>query len=234
MKRRRFLSRTMLAGAAAMSGASRLLSQAQDDFDSPSVPPPKYAKVLFGGSSLAEWISSKGGSPEWIVRDGYVEVVPGSGNIHTRETFTDFQLHVEFWLPLMPEATGQGRANSGVYLQGLYEVQVLDSYGLDPRNNDCGAVYEVAPPIRNACRKPERWQAYDIAFRAPRFDASGQLQEKGRITVFQNAILIHHGQEVAKPTRAAMKLDSTKPGPVMLQDHGNPVRYRNVWLIPVS
>ncbi len=234
MKRRRFLFRTMLAGAAAASGVGRLLPQAQDDLDSPTVPPPKYAKLLFGGSDLAEWISSKGGSPGWIVRNGYVEVVPGSGNIYTRETFTDFQLHVEFWLPLMPDATGQGRANSGVYLQGLYEVQVLDSYGLEPKNNDCGAIYEVAPPLRNACRKPERWQLYDIAFQAPRFDASGQVREKGRITVFQNGILIHHGQEVAKPTRAAMKLDPTKPGPVMLQDHGNSVRYRNVWLVPIK
>ena len=234
MDRRDFIVTSLFAGSAGLVGVSTSFAADFEDTDQPTVLPPKFAKVLFDGSNLSGWVSGTGGIPGWKLKDGYAEVVPGTGNIHTRETFSDFQLHVEFWLPLMPDATGQGRANSGVYLQGLYEVQVLDSFGLDSRNNDCGAIYEVAPPLRNACKRPERWQTYDIAFKAPRFDASGQLQEKGKVTVLQNGILIHHAQEVATPTRAAMRRDPTTPGPIMLQDHGNAVRYRNVWLIPAG
>ncbi len=233
MDRRDFVLTAFWGGAAAF--AVPAAGADQDDMDWPAVPAPKYAEVLFDGTSLSGWLSRKTGGPaEWKLVDGAVEVIPGAGDIYTRRAFTDFQLHVEFRLPYMPEADGQARANSGVYLHGLYEVQVLDSYGLQPRNNDCGAIYETAPPLRNACRKPERWQGYDIAFRAPRFDAEGRIAEKGRVTVFQNGILIHHAQEVSRPTRASMSLDPTKPGPIMLQDHGNPVRYRNVWIIPAA
>src|SRR5262249_53247014 len=141
-----------------------------DDVDARSIPPPKYATVLFDGSGLANWVALQGGGPaKWTVKDGYLEVGPRSGDIHTKDVFTDFQLHVEFWLPLMETARGQARANSGVYLQGLYEIQVLDSYGVEPKHDDCGGIYQVAPPLRNACKKPERWQTFDIAFRAPRF-----------------------------------------------------------------
>ena len=234
MDRRDFMTAALVAGTAGIRRGSASAAAAQEDVDSPLLPPPKYARVLFDGTSLAGWLSRKGGPAGWKIENGYLEVVPTTGDIYTKETFTDFQLHVEFWVPLMPEAQGQARANSGVYLQGLYEVQVLDSFGLESKNNDCGAIYETAPPLRNACRRPERWQSYDIAFRAPRFAPDGTLLEKGRVTVFQNGILVHHAQEFAKSTRASMPLDPKKPGPIMLQDHGNPVRYRNLWIIADS
>ncbi len=232
MKRRDFLLVSMIAGGTSAIWVPPAPAETQDDVDAPSIPPPKYAKVLFDGSSLAGWLARKGGPAAWKVQDGYMEVVPGTGDIFTKDVFGDHQIHVEFWLPLMAAAKGQARANSGVYVHRMYEVQVLDSYGLEPKYDDCGAIYEVAPPLRNACKKPERWQAYDIAFRAPRFDSTDQLKEKARMTVFHNGILIHHGQEIPGSTRAFMETERTKPAPLLLQDHGNRVRYRNIWVIP--
>src|SRR5262249_1531156 len=155
-----------------------------------------------------------------------------------------FKLHVEFRVPYMPKATGQGRGNSGVYVQGRYEVQVLDSYGLDSKDNDCGAIYEVAKPRVNACKAPTVWQSYDIDFTAPTW-AGGKIAEPAHITVRQNGVLIHDGvplvrknkegkEEVVKFTRAGMETDPCTPGPIMLQDHGNPVQFRNVWLLPAK
>jgi hypothetical protein len=234
MRRRAFISAAM-AGSAGLSLLPLTSDPSeQDDFDALTAPVPKHATALFDGASLAGWRSRKGGPAAWKVENGYAEIVPGSGDIYTEKTFTDFQLHVEFWLPLMPEARGQARANSGVYLQGLYEVQVLDSYGLEPKIDDCGAIYGIAPPLLNACKKPERWQTYDIAFRAPRFDDAGRIAQPGRVTVFHNGMLIHHAQEVGAATRASMPREANKPGPILLQDHGNRVRYRNLWIIPVN
>lgn len=205
----------------------------QDDADAPSVPPPRFATVLFNGTSLSGWLSRKGGPAGWKTKDGYMEVAPGTGDIYTKDMFMDFQLHIEFWLPLMDQAKGQARSNSGVYLQGRYEVQVLDSYGLESKDNDCGAVYKVAAPLRNTCKKPEKWQTYDIAFRAPRFDGTGAKKESARVTVFHNSVMIHDNLEIPAPTGGALDPDTTKPGPLLLQDHGNLVRYRNVWVVPV-
>ncbi len=233
MNRREFLGAGMLAGAALTSMPLAMAADNWDDTDAPTAPAPKYATVLFDGKSLSAWLSRKGGPPGWKIENGYAEVVPKSGDIRTKDTFEDYQLHVEFWLPYMPNAKGQARANSGVYQQGRYEVQVLDSYGLEAQDNDCGAIYKVSKPLRNACKKPERWQTYDIAFRAPRFDASGRMTEKARITVFQNSILIQNSQEVDHPTGGELDSDLSKPGPVMLQDHGNTVRFRNVWIVPI-
>jgi hypothetical protein len=234
MNRREFLAIGLTAGTVRLGSSTSSITVDFDNTDAVSVPPPKYAIPLLNGVSLDGWVSRNGGPAKWKLGNGYVEVVPGTGDIYTKERFTDFQLHVEFWLPLMAEAQGQARANSGVYLQGLYEIQVLDSYGLVSKKDDCGAIYEIAAPLRNACKKPERWQTYDAAFRAPRFDESGNLKEKGLVTVFQNDILIHHAQEIAgKGTRASMSRDPKIPGPILLQDHGNSVRYRNVWIIPV-
>jgi len=234
MKRREFLAGGLTAGTVRFGLSAWSIPPDFDDTDAALVTPPKYAIPLFNGENLDGWVSRNGGPAKWKLENGYAEVVPGTGDIYTKETFTDFQLHVEFRLPLMADAGGQARANSGVYLQGLYEIQVLDSYGLVPKKDDCGAIYEIAPPLRNACKKPERWQTYDAAFRAPRFDESGNLKEKGLITVFQNDILIHHAQELTgKGTRASMSRDPKIPGPILLQDHGNRVRYRNVWIIPV-
>jgi hypothetical protein len=241
MKRRGFLQSGLLTLAGLnysgikTQAQNRMGKNSWDDTDAPIVPAPRYATVLFDGKDLSQWQSADHeGAAGWKIGAGYVEVVPKAGNIITKENYTDFQLHVEFWLPLMANAKGQQRANSGIYLQGFYEVQVLDSYGLPSKNNDCGAIYETAAPLRNACKKPETWQAYDIAYRAPRFEDDGKLKEAGRVTVFQNNILIHQNQEVSKPTRSFREGDVTKPGPIMLQDHGNAIRYRNIWIIPTT
>ena len=164
---------------------------------------------------------------------GIAEVLPGTGDIVTKQHFTDFQLHVEFNVPLMPTARGQARGNSGVYMLGLYEVQVLDSYGLAPKNDDCGAIYEQSPPMVNACQPPGQWQTYDILFHAPRFDAAGALVEKPRISVLQNGLWIQDNFSISGPTRASMDADPHQPGPIMLQDHGNRVRYRDIWIRPL-
>ncbi len=189
---------------------------------------PADAMVLFDGKDLSNWTYMDGRPAGWKVDNGYMQVQ--GGNIRTKREFGDCQVHVEFWLPLMADAHGQARANSGVYIQGSYEVQVLDSYGLKSQPNDCGAIYGVAAPAVNACRPPEQWQTYDIFFRAPRFDEKGAKVANARMSVMHNGVLIHEAVAVPGPTTAAMDRDLTKPGPLMLQDHGNAVRYRNVWV----
>lgn len=236
MRRRDFLMTGAAASGALMLNASSCMAKreaspmAQKDNTQPQ-PAPKGATALFDGKDLSAWQSRKGGEAKWKIRDGYAEVAPGTGDIYTKAMFTDFQLHVEFWLPLMADKQGQARANSGVYLQGRYEVQVLDSYGLDSKDNDCGGIYKIAAPLVNACRKPEEWQTYDIAFRAARFTGE-QMMEKPRVTVFHNGVMIHNNLEVPTPTGGALDQDMQKPGPLLLQDHGDLVRYRNVWMLP--
>lgn len=195
---------------------------------------PADATVLFDGKDLSKWVRIGTDNPaDWTVGKDYFEVKPGTGNISTKQKYTDFQLHVEFWLPLMENAKGQARANSGVYMQGRYEIQVLDSYGLKSQDNDCGGAYEVAAPLVNACRPPETWQSYDIVFHAPKFDAQGNRTSKARATVFHNGVLIHDNVEWLQSSRAAFDDDAKSPGPIMLQYHGNLVRYRNVWIRPL-
>jgi hypothetical protein len=236
MNRRSLLIAGATVGVPGLGLVLPAFAQDPDETDWPLVPAPKGAVVLFDGSDLSKWVSRKGGGPAgWKVQSGAMEVAPGSGDIYTRDTFNDYQLHVEFWLPLMPQSRGQGRANSGVYNQGRIEVQVLDSYGQPPRDNEAGGIYRVATPLRNASKKPEKWQAYDIAYRAPRFDAGGKQSEQGRITVFHNGILIHNNVGFnAQVTTSGLEGDVTKPGPILLQDHGNRVRYRSIWIIPTG
>ena len=188
---------------------------------------PADAIVLFDGKGLSEWTYLDGKPADWRLEGDYMEV--RGGNIRTKREFGDCQLHVEFWLPSMPNATGQAKANSGVYLQGRYEVQVLDSYGLQSQSNDCGGIYGVSAPLVNACRPPEQWQTYDIFFHTPRFEAGKQIS-KARMSVLQNGIWIQDNVEIPGVTTAAADGQTAKPGPIMLQDHGNPVRYRNVWI----
>lgn len=196
---------------------------------------PGDAIVLFDGSSLEAWHKRGSSDPAgWKVENGYMEVVPGTGDICSKELFYDCQVHVEFWLPLMADRTGQGRSNSGVYLQGRYEVQVLDSYGLDSKDDDCGGIYRTAAPLVNACRPPEHWQTYDIFFRAPRFNHKGVKVEPARISVLHNGVWIHHGLKVHEPTGGEIDHEFSQPGPLLLQDHGDPVRYRNVWVRKLS
>jgi hypothetical protein len=230
MQRRNFIAAGMAAG---VIGLMDQKTSSVEPETAGSGQPPAQATSLFDGKNLSAWLARKGGEANWKISDGYMEVLPGTGDIHTRELFGDFQLHVEFWLPLMADRTGQARANSGVYLQGRYEIQVLDSYGLDAQDNDCGAIYKIARPLVNACRKPEQWQSYDVAFRAALVE-DGQLKERPRVTVFHNGALIHNNLEIPMATGGAMDVDMGKPGPILLQDHGNLVRYRNLWIVSVT
>ena len=195
-----------------------------------SEPAPADAIVLFDGTDLSNWVKCGTQDPAgWKVENGCMEVVPRTGDICSKELFTDVQLHVEFYLPLMADKTGQGRANSGVYLQGRYELQVLDSYGLDSKDNDCGGIYTLAAPMVNACRPPEQWQTYDIFFLAPRFNEKGTKTKNARISVVQNGVWIHHDLEIPQSTGGEIDHNCAEPGPVMLQDHHNLIRYRNIW-----
>ena len=209
--------------------------KAEDKVDAPRTPPPPVALVLFDGSNLDEWQSVDGkAAAAWtLVPGGVVQV--RHGGIKTKRNFDGhFRLHVEFRVPYLPTAKGQARGNSGIYLQGRYEVQVLDSYGLDSQNNDCGGIYEVAKPLVNACKAPTVWQCYDIDFRAPVFK-DGKKAAPTRISVIQNGVPIHENASVpVDNTRAGLGGDPSTPGPIMLQEHGSPVQYRNIWLVPLN
>jgi hypothetical protein len=202
--------------------------------EEPSGAPPKDAVVLFDGKDTSAWTHDGGKAPiDWPVADGAMTV--GKGSIVTRETYQDFRLHIEFCVPETPAGVkGQGKGNSGVYIQRRYEVQILDSHGIDPpAKNDCGALYQQRAPDKNACRKAGEWQAYDITFRSARFDASGKKAENARITVIQNGLTIHDNVEITNKTGAG-KPEGPDPGPILLQDHGNKVRFRNIWIVPAK
>ena len=196
--------------------------------------PPEDALVLFDGKSFDQW-QGQGGKPVgWkLVEGDAAEVVPKSGSILTEKKFGDLKLHLEFRTPFMPEKRGQARGNSGVYFNEAYEVQVLDSYGLEGLDNECGGIYKVAKPRVNMCAPPLQWQTYDVTFRAPRFDDKGNKTRSVRITVIHNGVTIHDNLEIPGPTGAAKgksKGDPQKPGSILLQDHGNLVQYRNIWV----
>jgi hypothetical protein len=209
------------------------IAKPEDKQDVKGTPAPPEAIILFDGKNLDLWIrrDSKD-KPGWKILEGGVAEVHG-GDIMTRQEFDgNFKLHVEFRVPYQPKAKGQARGNSGVYVQGRYEVQVLDSYGLKSQNNDCGAIYEVAAPLVNACKAPTIWQSYDIEFQSPKCE-NGKQVEPPVITVYQNGVKIHDKLRITKTnTRAGRGGDPCKPGPIMLQDHGDPVQYRNIWLLP--
>ena len=157
-----------------------------------------------------------------------------AGDLQTKQKFQDIQLHDEFKEPkLAPEVKGQARGNSGVYLQGRYEIQVLDSFGLTPQPNDCGAIYNQKAPDVNACLEPEQWQTYDITFKSARFDADGKKTAKARVTVIQNGKKIQDDVEINGKTGGGAN-ETAEPGPVRLQFHGNKVGYRNIWIVPVE
>ena len=196
--------------------------------------PPEGATVLFDGTNLDGWVKRRGGDPAaWPIENGYMTT--RGGDILTRATFADFHLHVEFYCPdTGPEVRGQGRSNSGVYLQGRYEIQVLDSYqAREPGKGDCGAIYNQAAPLVRAFGPPDSWQFYDIVFRAPRFDANGNKTENARVTLFHNGRIIHNNQEIPRQTGGALDESYATPGPILLQDHGDAVRYRNLWILPL-
>ena len=197
--------------------------------------PPAGAIVLFDGKNFNQWKHPKKKQGEdkvkWELVNGAMKVKPRTGSIITRKQFTDVKLHIEFRTPFMPEKRGQGRGNSGVYLQGRYEVQILDSYGLEGRDNECGGIYTVRPPLVNMCSPPTQWQTYDITFRAPRFDAAGKSISKPTLTVFHNDVEVHNKTEAKGPTTASLGGKASEPAGIYLQDHGNKVEFRNIWLI---
>jgi hypothetical protein len=196
--------------------------------------PPSDAVRLFDGKDLTQWAGADGQPAKWIVANGYMEVVPHSGFIHTRQPFGDCQLHVEFAEPVPPVGESQERGNSGVFLMGLYEIQVLDSYqNKTYADGQASGVYGQFPPQVNASLPPGQWQRYDIVFHGPRFDQEGKLLRPARVTVLDNGVLVQDNVELSGPTehhqRPPYKATPDKL-PLSLQDHGNPVRFRNIWI----
>ncbi|MCC7421005.1 MAG: DUF1080 domain-containing protein [Planctomycetaceae bacterium] len=201
-------------------------------WDEPKViqpdPVPSDAIVLFGGTDMSEW----SGGENWDVKDGIATAQ--KNGITSKRNFGDCQLHVEWASPEKVEGSGQGRGNSGIYLMGKYEVQILDSFDNKTYfDGQCGAVYKQRPPMVNACRKPGEWQSYDILFTAPRFDDSGKVTKPAAVTVLQNGVVLHNHFELLGGTfydrPPAYEKHSDKL-PIHIQFHGNPVRFRNIWV----
>lgn len=217
-------------------------------------PPPSDAIVLMDGRSMARWRSTSmpsdptGGAPgqrprvaptardaaRWTIRNDYVEIAPGTGGIATRDSFGDVQLHLEWKAPVPAVGDGQRRGNSGVFLMGTYEVQVLDSYRNETyADGQAGSLFGQFPPLVNAMRPPTEWQSYDIVFRRPRFGADGRIITPARATVFHNGILVQDDQVLLGPTsfgrRASYEAHPDRL-PIELQDHDYKVRYRNIWV----
>ncbi len=200
---------------------------------------PSDAIVLFDGKNLDEWVMEKDQSPaDWIVKDGYTEV-PSKGQgvggfIQTKREFGDVQLHIEFATPKVIEGNSQGRGNSGIFFLGSYEMQVLDSYeNKTYADGQASALYGYKPPLVNASRKPGEWQTYDIVFEAPKWDADGNLLKRAYITVFHNGVITQYHQDYLGATghkRVADYHTVRERGPLKLQNHNNPVRYRNIWI----
>ncbi|HEX4628845.1 MAG TPA: DUF1080 domain-containing protein [Gemmatimonadales bacterium] len=200
----------------------------------PPAPPPADAIVLFAGTNLDAWRAADSSPAKWVVRDGYFEVAPGTGSIATRRSFGDVQLHVEWASPVPPTGEGQERGNSGVFLMSHYEIQVLDCYGNDTYpDGQAAAVYGQTPPLVNACRPPGAWQTYDIIFHRPRFAPDGAVRDSARVTVLHNGVLVQNDTRITGWTvhgRRAHYEPHADRLPVELQDHGNRVRYRDIWI----
>ena len=198
-------------------------------------PPPEGAVALFDGSGFDPWETAEG----WeLLEGGAAMVTPAGEYLVSKDRFKDVKLHLEFRLPYMPGSGGQQRGNSGVFLQDTYEVQILDSFGLEGYYNECGALYKVSAPKVNACFPPLEWQTFDITYRAPRHDANGELTEHPRMTVYHNGILIQKDQEMPWITgwkeKDRLEPAPTEPGPVKLQGHNNYLQFRNIWLVEGS
>ncbi len=197
--------------------------------------PPSDAVVLFDGKDISQWVSMDGSPTKWVIHDGALECVPGSGYVRTLQAFGDCQLHVEWAAPNPPHGESQGRGNSGVFFGfGRYEVQVLDSYQAKTYSDGSAAsIYGQYPPLVNASLPPGAWQIYDIVWTAPRFDSDGKLLSKARITVLHNGVLVQNNVELTGPTGWVGRVPyqaHPERTPIAFQDHGNPVRYRNVWV----
>jgi hypothetical protein len=201
--------------------------------------PPSDAVVLFDGKDLSGWVSQRDpNSPAaWEVKDGYMQVKPGTGGIVSKYEYGDCQLHIEWATPEVVKGEGQGRGNSGVFLMGRYEVQVLDSFNNKTYfHGQAGSVYKQYAPLVNASRGPGEWQAYDIIFRKPEFDDVGRVTKRARVTVIHNGILVQDNVEIYGNTwhdRPALYVAHGPKGPLALQDHGDLVRFRNIWVRPL-
>jgi hypothetical protein len=204
---------------------SRGLSRVERKSPTLDAKPPAAAIVLFDGTQASLEKHWKAGSKR--TDDGLL--VQGTATI---DTFKDYTLHIEFRTPFQPKARGQGRGNSGVYHQGRYETQVLDSFGLAGKDNESGGIYSVRDPDLNMCLPPLTWQTYDVEFTAARFNADGKKTSDAKITARLNGEVVQRDVKVPKFTPAAPNKESAEPGPIYLQDHGNPVRYRNIWIVP--
>jgi hypothetical protein len=194
--------------------------------------------VLFDGSGLSAWAAADGGDARWNVADNAVTVVPGAGDVHTREGFGDVQLHIEWRTPAEVSGEGQGRGNSGIYFMERYELQVLDSFeNRTYANGQAGSVYKQHIPLVNASRPPGEWQSYDVVFTAPRFDAEGTLLAPAYMTAFHNGVLIQNHVALRGPTlyigEPAYEAHADR-APLLLQDHDNPVSYRNIWVREIT
>jgi hypothetical protein len=194
---------------------------------------PSDAIVLFDGKNLSAWENEKGEPAGWHVHDNVVTVVKGKGAIQTKQKFNDFQLHVEWSIPVGITGSSQGRGNSGVFLQGMYEVQVLDCYNNETYiNGQTGSIYKQTPPLANAMRKPGEWNAYDIIYTAPVFKEDGIYRTPPRVTILQNGILLQNNTTILGTTEYVgfPRVVKHGAGPVVLQDHGDPVSFRNIWI----
>jgi hypothetical protein len=207
----------------------RIITPGKTSTDAPS-----DAIVLFDGKDLSQWQGEKTGDAKWQVKNGYMQVIPKSEGIKTRQSFGDCQLHVEWRTPDTVKGSSQGRGNSGIFLMGLYELQVLDSYNNRTYSNgQAGSIYKQHIPLVNACRPPGEWQTYDIIFTAPRFNNDSTVKSPARITVLQNGVLVQNNVSIFGGTRYigipvyTMHADKL---PLLLQEHGNPVCYRNIWI----
>ncbi len=187
--------------------------------------PPEGAIVLFDGTNLDAWNYG-------MIQDG--RIVIGGGQFYSKQEFGSAEIHVEFCTPYMPWLGGQARGNSGVYLAGRYEIQVLDSFGDEPADNLCGGIYQLATPKVNACLPPDEWQTYDITFHAPQFDAQGKKTKDALISVRHNGVLIHDNVVLPHVTPGGVSPDEAPVGPLHLQNHGDPVQYKNIWVKPLD
>jgi hypothetical protein len=199
---------------------------------------PSDAVVLFNGKDLSHWKSGRGGEARWSVQGGAMVARPGAGEIRSRDEFGDCQIHIEWASPNPPRGRDQDRGNSGVILFGLYEIQVLDSYdSVTYADGQAGSIYGQYPPLVNASRPPGQWQSFDILFTAPRFKEDGSLESPAYATVLHNGVVVHNHTALLGPMifRGLPRYSPHGPkGPILLQDHGNPVRFRNIWVRPVK
>ncbi len=203
-----------------------------------TAPAPSDAVVLFDGKDFSKWQGERGAEVKWKLENDYMETTK-TGRIRTKDEFGDFQLHLEWATPEKVEGKGQGRGNNGVNIFGRYEVQILDSYENETyADGQAAAIYSQKPPLVNASKPPGEWQTYDIVFESPRWDAEGKLLKKAKMTVLHNGVVVHHGHELygSTPYRGVGNYNRPHPpqGFIELYEHGNPVRFRNIWIRPLG